>query len=455
MLPPNTLLQNRYLIEKKLGQGGMGAVYQAVDKRFDTTVALKETLVTDENLRKAFEREARLLNKLRHASLPHVIDFFAEGDGQFLVMQFIPGDDLGALLERNGRPFATSQALTWADHLLAALEYLHAFDPPIVHRDIKPANVKLTPQGEVILLDFGLSKGSAADVSMTAGGASVAGYTPHFAPLEQIRGSGTNPRSDLYSLAATLYLLLTGQTPPDALERASASLGGRPDPIRPITQLNPSVSPAVAQVLHVALSQMPENRWVSATSMRNALKEAAQVPGSATVQQRPPQTVPVGGTIPVSQPPSGAPQGPTGYPPQGPTSYPPQGPTAYPAPQPQQQPMQPMMPLSSAPTLPAPGAPYQTAQGLFNVPPSNVWPAQQMPNMAAYTSTPSVQRKPRTIRWTLFVIWLVLGIFISLVAAAAIAVAAVGDDPPAQLTIILTGLIYFAGVIGLLIWCKI
>src|SRR6185369_531941 len=111
MLSENTLLQNRYLIEKKLGQGGMGAVYRAIDKRFDTAVALKETLVTDENLRKAFEREARLLNKLRHAALPHVIDFFAEGDGEFLVMQFIPGDDLGAMLQSKGRPFAYDEVV--------------------------------------------------------------------------------------------------------------------------------------------------------------------------------------------------------------------------------------------------------------------------------------------------------------------------------------------------------
>jgi serine/threonine protein kinase len=274
MLSENTLLQNRYLIEKKLGQGGMGAVYRAIDKRFDTPVALKETLVTDENLRKAFEREARMLNKLRHAALPHVIDFFAEGDGEFLVMQFIPGDDLGELLQRNGRPFGHEQVVTWADQILAALEYLHSYDPPIVHRDIKPQNIKLTPQGEVILLDFGLSKGSALEVSQAAGGASVAGYTPHFAPLEQIRGSGTNPRSDLYSLAATLYLLLTATRPPDALERASATLGGRPDPLKHISQLNPSVPPQVAQVLMQGLSQMPEHRWVSAKEMGNALAEA-------------------------------------------------------------------------------------------------------------------------------------------------------------------------------------
>src|SRR6185369_10968289 len=109
-------------------------------------------------------------------------------------------------------------------------------------------------------------KGSAADLSMAAGGASVAGYTPHFAPLEQIRGSGTNPRSDLYSLAATLYFLLTGERPPDALERASALLGGRPDPLVPAAQRNPAIPAAVSNVLHVGMAQMPEHRWVSASA---------------------------------------------------------------------------------------------------------------------------------------------------------------------------------------------
>ncbi len=435
MLAPNTLLQNRYLVEKKLGQGGMGAVYQAVDKRFDTTVALKETLVTDENLRKAFEREARLLNKLRHAALPHVIDFFSEGDGQFLVMQFIPGDDLGALIERNGRPFPTEQVVRWGDQVLAALEYLHAYDPPIVHRDIKPANIKLTPQGEVILLDFGLSKGSVAELTQAAG-LSVAGFTPHFAPLEQIRGSGTNPRSDLYSIAATLYLLLTGQTPPDALERASSALGGRPDPLRSVTQLNPNVSPAVAQVLHVALSQMPEHRWISASAMRNALRDAMQG-GPATTPQRPSAaTVPVANTVPISGPPS------------GPPSYPPSNqPSA--------------MPQTSAPTLPAQGqAPYSTGPGLFNVPNSSVWqqqqpqPLQPQPSMPVYHSTPAPARKPRPVRWTLFVVWVVIGFFVSLIGGAIIALAIAGDDPPTQLTAVLSILLYLAGVVALLIWAK-
>ena len=435
MLAPNTLLQNRYLIERKLGQGGMGAVYLAVDKRFDTTVALKETLVKDENLRRAFEREARLLNRLRHAALPHVMDFFGEGDGQFLVMQYIPGDDLAALLDKNGRPFATDQILKWADQLLGALEYLHAYDPPIVHRDIKPQNLKMTPQGELILLDFGLSKGSAADLSQAAGGASVAGFTPHFAPLEQIRGMGTNPRSDLYSVGATLYLLATGRTPPDALERATSTLGGRPDPLVPIPQLNPDFPPAVAQVLEIALAQMPERRWISAAAMRNALREAS----TATVPHRAPATVPQSdATVQLSRPPMTS----------APTAV-----ASAPAPPPPQQAQQQAQQQAN----------YQTAQGLFNVPGASVWPhavpsnpAPAPPQYAMYASQPSVpQRKPRVVRWTLFAVWAVVGFFLSLIPGAILSLAVFGDDAPAQATVLFTLFVYFLGLIGLFVWSKL
>src|SRR6266487_3695135 len=144
MLAPETLLQGRYLIVRQLGQGGMGAVYEALDQRLDTTVALKETLFADERLRKQFEREARLLARLHHPALPRVSDHFSEGDGQFLVMQFIAGEDLAEMIARKNGPFPTDQVLTWASQLLDALDYLHTQYPPIVHRDIKPQNLKLT-----------------------------------------------------------------------------------------------------------------------------------------------------------------------------------------------------------------------------------------------------------------------------------------------------------------------
>src|SRR2546421_7386016 len=154
MLSPETILQGRYRIVRQLGQGGMGAVYEAVDQRLDATVALKETLFTDEKLRRQFEREARLLARMHHPALPRVSDHFAEGGGEFLVMQFIAGDDLASNIAQRRGPFPPEQVALWADQLLDALDYLHTQDPQIVHRDIKPQNLKLTARGQIVLLDF-------------------------------------------------------------------------------------------------------------------------------------------------------------------------------------------------------------------------------------------------------------------------------------------------------------
>src|SRR5881394_4083075 len=249
MLTEGTVLQGRYRIIRQLGQGGMGAVYEAMDERLDTMVALKETLFADERLRKQFEREARLLARMHHPALPRVSDHFSEGDGQFLVMQFIPGDDLSQMMARKQGPFPPDQVLTWGDQLLDALDYLHTQDPQIIHRDIKPQNLKLTSRGQIILLDFGLAKGQAGEISRIITAASIFGYTPNYAPLEQIQGLGTDQRSDLYALAATLYHLITGVKPPDALTRAAALVNGQVDPLRPASEVNTEVAPGVDVVL--------------------------------------------------------------------------------------------------------------------------------------------------------------------------------------------------------------
>jgi serine/threonine protein kinase len=279
MLAPNTLLQDRYLVMRLLGQGGMGAVYQATDRKFGNAVALKETFYNDIQLRKAFSQEARLLNRLRHAALPVVTDYFAIGDRQFLVMQYIPGMDLEQLLaerrERGQGVFLTTQVLRWADQLLDALEYLHSQKPPIIHRDIKPQNLKLTPRGEVILLDFGLAKGI-TNQPAEGGSQSIRGYTPNYASLEQIRGTGTDSRSDIYSIGATLYHLLTGQMPQDAMTRIAAMLMGQSDPLPQINELNKEVPPAIAAAIEKAMSPHPDQRYQSAAMMRQALRNASR-----------------------------------------------------------------------------------------------------------------------------------------------------------------------------------
>jgi serine/threonine protein kinase len=278
MLTADTVLQGRYRIIRQLGQGGMGAVYEAVDERLDTTVALKETLFTDERLRKQFEREARLLARMHHQALPRVSDHFNEDNGQFLVMQYIAGEDLSVMLTQKNGPFPQAEVLLWADQLCDALDYLHTQDPQIIHRDIKPQNLKLTARGQIVLLDFGLAKGSAGQMSVVTTSASIFGYTPNYAPLEQVQGLGTDPRSDIYALAATLFHLMTNIKPPDALSRASAIVNGLPDPLPLANQVTAQVGPAVAAVLSKGMSQKRDDRFPSATAMRDALLLAAEHP---------------------------------------------------------------------------------------------------------------------------------------------------------------------------------
>jgi serine/threonine protein kinase len=267
------VLQNRYAVEKQIGEGGMGTVYLATDRRFGTKVAIKQTLFTDPNLLRAFEREAQLLNSLRHPALPRVSDHFADADGAFIVMEYIAGEDLSAMVERDGA-FAAPDVLRWAGVLLDALDYLHTQKTAIVHRDIKPQNLKLTPRGEIILLDFGLAKGTVSELTQASVAKSVFGYSRAYAPLEQIQGTGTDPRSDLYSLAATLYHLFTGKPPVDALTRATAVLNGDKDPLVPAHVLNPKVSVAVSSVLHQAMALNSNLRPANAAKMRFALVDA-------------------------------------------------------------------------------------------------------------------------------------------------------------------------------------
>lgn len=277
MLAANTILQSRYRIVRELGHGGMGRLYEAIDQSVSCVVALKETLVgSDPEGRRAFEREAGLLANLHHPSLPKVMHYFSEGQDEFLVMEFIPGHDLAELLELRGSPFPQDQVMRWCYQLLAVLTYLHSHNPPILHRDIKPANVKLTREGEVFLLDFGLAKGAAGQMSTLKTSKSFRGFTPKYAPLEQILDHGTDPRSDLYSLGATLYQLLTDTVPTDAPTRDAAIKDGDPDPLQPIDGLNPQVSPRIAAVIYQAMAMNRPHRPASAAQMEQAFRLAAE-----------------------------------------------------------------------------------------------------------------------------------------------------------------------------------
>src|SRR6267143_3480094 len=179
LLTPDTILQSRYRILQHLGRGGMGAVYEAIDLRLGHTVALKQTLTSDQELWKQFEREARLMARLNHPVLPRVSDYFTEGHRAFLVMQYVEGTDLANIIAQQPGPFPRQAVIAWADQLLDALIYLHSRERQIIHRDIKPHNLKVTPSGQIALLDFGLAK-TQVEAAGEASCTSVFGYTPRY-----------------------------------------------------------------------------------------------------------------------------------------------------------------------------------------------------------------------------------------------------------------------------------
>ncbi|NJN68464.1 MAG: serine/threonine protein kinase, partial [Chloroflexaceae bacterium] len=270
LLQPGTIIHSRYCIVRLLGQGGMGAVYEAENQAaFGSKVALKQIIIpptaTPQQVDlfvRAFEREARMLSDLDHPALPDVRDYFTTPEGRFLAMKFVSGRDLNEMLKQRlhhtGHPFAENEVLDWLDQVLEALEYLHARTPPVVHRDLKPHNLKLTPRGQVMVLDFGIAKGVSAQTSGAS--SSMFAYTLDYAPLEQIQGKGTDPRSDLFSLASTACHLILGRSlkelHADALSRVSAVADGQPDPLPPL----PGVSQTMQGALRQALALKPDHR---------------------------------------------------------------------------------------------------------------------------------------------------------------------------------------------------
>ncbi|RPJ50980.1 MAG: serine/threonine-protein kinase [Chloroflexi bacterium] len=270
-LPPETLLNNRYRIDRMLGQGGMGAVYLALDTALDALVAVKANQNPAPQSSTQFLREARLLASLRHPNLPRVTDYFILNDSQYLVMDYVAGKDLNAILQEEGAQ-PLERVLAWASELCNALSYLHGQKPPVIHRDIKPANVRLSSEGEVILVDFGIAKVYDPDQQTTTTGAM--GYTPGYAPPEQYGGSvRTGPYTDQYSLAALLYHLLSGQKPADSVQRAIGSVR-----LAPLGQIRPDVPAHVQATIERALSLRPDERFSGVDDFIHALESPALVP---------------------------------------------------------------------------------------------------------------------------------------------------------------------------------
>ncbi|MFZ2488283.1 MAG: protein kinase [Anaerolineae bacterium] len=263
----NTILNHRYQVERKLGGGGMGTVYLAYDLQHRRPVAIKVARLSTAEAREQFRREAGYLEKLHHHGLPRVWDVFSDTQQDFLVMEYIPGDDLETLVQHKG-PQPEWLVLRWADELLDSLTYLHSQIPPIIHRDIKPSNLKLRQDETLVLVDFGIAKEYSPDSETLAGANAV---TPGFSPPEQYADSTTDVRSDLYSVGASMYFLLTGVTPAPAPARASGD-----NQLAPPSRLVSTISGGTELIIHKALHLTRERRWLNAAEMREMVSEAAQ-----------------------------------------------------------------------------------------------------------------------------------------------------------------------------------
>ncbi len=278
LLPTGIVLRSRYKILEFISQGGMGAIYKAEDLRLEGRMCAVKEMWTDLNatpddtqqVQAQFHREASTLARLDHPNLPKVSDYFTQDRRDYLVMDFVAGQDLKELMDesrRQGKILAESQVLDWAKQILDALEYLHNQDPPILHRDIKPANIKLTPTGTIKLVDFGLVKLMAPDEERTITVLQGRG-TAQYTPLEQYGGDTghTDVRSDIYSLGATLYHLLTNQPPPDSKTRFLEPKG-----LRQPSDLNPGLSPRIERAVLHAIAMHPDERPADVAEFRTEL----------------------------------------------------------------------------------------------------------------------------------------------------------------------------------------
>lgn len=297
-IPQQTVLQGRYVIEQKLGQGGMGAVYRARDLRLSTvTWAIKEMSQAQitgplelQEARAAFQREAELLAGLSHPGLPKVVDHFEQDGKAYLVMEFVPGDSLLAIARREGLPFALPRVLDWARQICDVLDYLHNRPTPIIFRDLKPANVMLTPDGRIKLVDFGIARIFKPGKERDTQAFGTLGYS---AP-EQYGQSQTDPRADIYSLGVLLHQLLTGYDPTRT-----------PFRLPPANQVNPAIPQHISDAIACAVNADPNARFHDVRAFYQALTSNQQVilqPDAPTEMAYPGMVVSgaVGQTTPIS-----------------------------------------------------------------------------------------------------------------------------------------------------------
>ncbi len=288
-LQPGITLQGRYLILGVLGIGGMSSVYKGRDLHFPNVtkrVAIKEMLNSnpDPSINQLvignFEREADLLATLSHPAIPSIYDYFIHGNSAYLVMEYIDGRDLEAIIRDTDELLPEDQIIRWAIEICGVLSYLHAHKPePIVFRDMKPSNIMVDQLGHIRLIDFGIARFFEPGEKGTMIG------TEGYSPPEQYRGEASPP-GDIYALGATLHHLLTKRDP-----RAEPPFSF---PERPIHKFNPNVSQELVDLIEVALAYDPEKRHASADAMKNALLAVARKTGAPVSSSDIPR--PVGST---------------------------------------------------------------------------------------------------------------------------------------------------------------
>ncbi len=344
-LPVGTVVHDRYRITAIVGRGGLGTVYQVIDILYGkrNIYALKELIDQSPGARKQFELESLWLQSLDHNNIPKVREHFEWQQRMYLVMDFVDGENLEQkLMRQDSRPFSEQQVLQWIMPVCEVLQYLHTRFPPILHRDVKPSNIVVTPEGHVVLVDLGIAKAHLPGANQTSTFIRKAG-TEGYAPPEQYAATGqTGPWSDVYSLGATLYQLLTGHVPPTAVERIALDRN-----LVPLQQISPGISAWVAAAIIRALALRPAERYSSAQDFARALAgPAGRIAGALTPNRwsnsQPSYVRPalqagaapeMAGRTPVDSSPSAAPQPSKPMPPSLPTymsSSPPGGATFSP-----------------------------------------------------------------------------------------------------------------------------
>ena len=309
-LPMGHKLQERYHILHKLATGGFGAVYVAEDLRLrGRKVAVKELSDVTTASRDLFRQEARVLAGIDHPGLVHVSDFFEEGRSVYLVMDYIKGQDLLELAveaDEEQRMLPHEQVLRWMVQVCEAVAYLHRHAPPIIHRDIKPNNIRLDTSGRAILVDFGIAKVGAKSKTQAMAEAVSRGFSP---PEQYISGLGTDTRSDVYALGATLYCLLTVSPPPDSLQRLTQQI-----PLPPVRKRNPKVAQEINEIINTAMALHADQRFDDAGDMLVAVQKALGVPVISLAPKPPPDSAPARPTPPPTPKPSSRPTPPPAKP---------------------------------------------------------------------------------------------------------------------------------------------